>query len=138
MAAYEAEDPMQVAEATNQDSVEDSDDDGILFQQPTVLAAGSSIFNSNKRELPLAPSTNLVWQEDAVLECFQLAVQSHDTKDLKNSPVWNPPSFIPPPSSDTADPATTDPVARELLGWQPTALELPAWAVDLQNKESTS
>jgi hypothetical protein len=118
---------LAMAAAPNEpdDSEGDSDDYGVLFQQPTLLGAGASSYNSIKSKRPLAPSESLVWQQDAILECFQLAVESHDDNKVADTSSWKPPPFSPLPETDLGDTKTSN---TELLGWEPKVLELPSWA----------
>jgi hypothetical protein len=119
----------------------DSDSDGVLFQHPTILMG-----NSNKSQgLPLAPPENLFCQQDAILECFQLAVQSHDASNIENTPTWNAPEFFPrrqvQSETDSGDPfgigdssCGINSTKHELSDWEPKELELPPWASDLQER----
>lgn len=133
---------------------DDDSDDGVLFQQPTILMGGpAGSFNNKKQGFPVAPPENLSWQQDAILECFQLAVQSHDKQysGIEDMPTWNAPPLFPPqqqqsvtdagdPSGMGTDSGTTtnnsNTVTNELSGWEPKVLQLPSWAADLQEKTS--
>jgi hypothetical protein len=141
----EDDDVMDIKEDEG-DSDEDSDDDGVLFQQPTILMGGPA---GNKKEgFPKQPPAHLSWQQDAIVECFQLAVHSHD-KDhggIQDIPTWNAPPFFPPRQQQSAmgtDSGTTttttnnsNDYANELSGWEPKVLQLPSWAANLQEKSS--
>ena len=138
------EDDVIDIEEDDGDSDEDSDD-GVLFQQPTILMGGPN--NGRKGRIPVAPPATLAWQQDAILECLQLAVQSHDAPytAFPDMPTWNAPPFFPPPQEQQQpqQPATTDAgIDRQtttdptngLTGWEPKELQLPPWAADLQAK----
>jgi hypothetical protein len=131
------------------DSDEDDSDDGVLFQQPTILMGGPNNNGRKGSRIPVAPSATLSWQQDAILECLQLAVESHDAPHtaFRDMPTWNAPPFFPPPQqqqqSETADAgdqtgitnnSTTDPT-NELTGWEPKELQLPPRAAHLEEKE---
>jgi hypothetical protein len=82
---------------------DDSDsDDGVLFQQPTILMGGGP--NNGGRGIPLAakPPALLSWQQDAILECLQLAVQSHDAPRtaFPDMLTWNAPPLFPSPAQE--------------------------------------
>jgi hypothetical protein len=119
---------------------DDDSDDGVLFQQPQILMGGPN--NHKNKGIPVAPPATLSWQQDAILECLQLAVQSHDAPHaaFQDMPTWNAPPFFPTPpqgqqpmKTDAGDPTkqgndawTTD-LTNELAGWEPKELQLPPW-----------
>jgi hypothetical protein len=152
MADPDEDDVLGIGEDDDGDSDDDSDD-GVLFQQPTILMGGP---NGNKKGIPVAPPATLSWQQDAILECLQLAVQSHDAPHaaFQDMPTWNaPPFFPPPPPPQQKQPETTNAgdqtgvgndsgtiidQTNELTGWEPKELQLPPWATDLQEREGLS
>jgi hypothetical protein len=93
-------------------------EDGILF-----LRAPSTASNSGKKAIPSAPPDNMQWNDNAILDCFQMSVESHEEKDPKVD--WKPPPFY--PEIDLSP----------LSEWQPEELALPSWAL-VQNQPSIS
>jgi hypothetical protein len=144
MADPDEDDVIDIEEDDEGDSDDDSDD-GVLFQQPTILMGGPN--NNKQGRIPVVPPEHLSWQQDAILECLQLAVQSHDAPHtaFQDMPTWTAPPFFPPPpqqqqQQQQQQPETTDAGDQnELTGWEPKELQLPLppWAADLQERDRT-
>jgi len=67
-----------------------------------------------------APPEGMTWNDDAILECFRLAVNSHkDSNPAQFS--WSAPCDV------NATPAREDSSDNS---WKPKSLSLPLWAVD--------
>jgi hypothetical protein len=140
MADPDEDDVIDIEEDDEGDSDDDSDD-GVLFQQPTILMGGPN--NNKQGRIPVAPPASLSWQQDAILECLQLAVQSHDAPQtaFQDMRTWNAPPFFPPPPPQQQQQAETTNAGEdqnELTGWEPKELQLPPWAADLQERERSS
>ena len=99
-------------------------DNGILFQKATIAKKTPS----DTQGPPLAPPSNLIWQEGAIVECFELAVQSHDNSNCGRS--WKAkPLFATNDAQDPSRKKKDDPSHNSLAGWEPQSLQLPVWAV---------
>ena len=102
---------------TEESENDDDEDGGILFQKATITKQSTSGGGP-----PLAPPSNLIWQEGAIVECFELAVQSHDKSNYSRS--WKAMPLFAPKEDD---PPEND--GNNLADWEPQPLQLPLWAV---------
>jgi hypothetical protein len=109
---------MQNHYSSSDDESSSVDEDGILFQRDP-----SSASNSGKKAIPSAPPANMQWNDNAILDCFQMSVESHEEKNPKVD--WKPPPFYPE--------IDLSPLSK----WQPEELVLPSWAV-VQDQPSPS
>jgi hypothetical protein len=142
------DDVLGIGEDNDEDDSDDDSDDGVLFQQPTILMGGPNSNNNKSTKIPVAPPASLSWQQDAILECLQLAVESHDAPHaaFQDMPTWNAPPFFPPPPQQQQqqpetmgnDSGTTTDQTNELKGWEPKELQLPPWAAELQERERST
>jgi hypothetical protein len=94
---------------SSDDESSSGDEDGILFQRDPSTAS-----KSGKIAIPSAPPANMQWNDNAILDCFQMSVESHEEKDPKID--WQPPPFY--PEIDLSP----------LSEWHPEELALPSWA----------
>jgi hypothetical protein len=114
------------------DDDDDDDDSSLLVDVPLIEHPGQA--SPKKLE---EPPEGLQWNDDAILECFQLAVATHDQTTtilpqathadsndnytLKILPFeWSAPTNNNSKSSDM----------EFLSTWKPKSLPLPIWAVD--------
>jgi hypothetical protein len=83
---------------------------------------GASLFVTNQQQeaKPELPSEGLQWKDDAIQDCFQLALSTHDddNKGGRSSCSWS----VPPLGNAQDD--------KFLSSWRPGSLSLPLWAVD--------
>lgn len=97
------------------DADSSSDDGGILFSRSSLKGErasngrSSSTGPSNDAESSSPTAMSLVYQPGAILQCFELAVASHDDPDPSTAPSWEAPPLSNPvqsqqPQSDTAAP----------------------------------
>ena len=86
-----------------------SDDDGGW----KVLSIGA------KRPAAITkPRDDWTWQDHAITDCFQLAVDSHKTNNAAQASEWKPP--------------------QQQHVWTPEPIPLPSWAVDPMLIEKTT
>jgi hypothetical protein len=119
-------------------SDEDDSEEGVLFRRPVTVSS------SKASGLQLAPSTDLIWTESVIQDCFQLAVSTHIATELEiNIRQWTAPSFHPDRTDpekveDNHDCGSDAPRKRvkvdkssptQSSDWQPKQLGLPLWAL---------
>jgi hypothetical protein len=135
---------------------ESSSDDGILFQRSTLGVPGSS---TGRREGAPADEPfsefGLLYQPGAILQCFEMAVASHDDPDPAALPRWSaPPTTVAPAASTSGGPQGSDDKASDsdhittnassnvgsgasILGdWKPRVLPWPDWMKDADDRSS--
>lgn len=115
---------------------DDDDDSSLLVDVPLIEHPGQA--PPKKLE---EPPEGLQWNDGAILECFQLAVATHDQTTTL------PPQAATPPADDSNDKSTLTMLSFEwsaptqnsksnssdiefLSTWKPKSLPLPIWAVD--------
>jgi hypothetical protein len=83
---------------------------------------GASLFVTKQQQeaKPELPSEGLQWKDNAIQDCFQLALSTHDDD---NKGKWSSCSWSVPPLGNAQD-------NQFLSSWRPGSLSLPLWAVD--------
>ena len=108
------------------DGDESSDDDSSLLVHVPLLQSSAEVAS----KILDKPPEGFEWNDNAIVECFELAVKSHDNKN-NNDDNYNTGNggnrtnleWYPPPTRNSGD----------LVGvssWQPKRLPLPTWAKD--------
>jgi hypothetical protein len=95
---------------------------------------GVPLYTTNQQQeaKPELPSEGLQWKDDAIRDCFQLALSTHDyryedededNKNNNNKGGSSSCSWSVPPLGNAQD-------NEFLASWRPRSLPLPLWAVD--------
>ncbi len=96
----------------NCDDNDDDDDDSLLVDIPMFGAPGEV-----PPKIMEQPPDGFQWNDNAIVECFQMALETHDEKDKEVSFEW----FSSGQSSSDQ---------QFLSDWKPKSLSLPLWAKD--------
>ena len=101
-------------------------DEGLM----TLFQRGGS--SDKETVIPLAPPSGLEWDNEAVMDCFALSVNSHG-KEQAAFVDWIPTiPLAPHRSHHQTHPGTTGKKEADLTplnDWQPEVLTLPRWAM---------
>jgi hypothetical protein len=140
-----------------------SDDGGILFSRGSLkgerASNGTTSSNGHNDAASTINSTmSLVYQPGAILQCFELAVVSHDNPDPSTAASWEAPpltnpvvqaqqaqphvddtaphddeasdgEIVPPSSSSASRPASHASILRD---WKPRAIPEPDWMTTVE------
>ena len=111
--------PIQLNLHDDEEDAGDENDSHDSHERTTVTTqTNKSIFKSSGK-IPL--------QENAIQECFLLAIKSHDNKAITASTLWQ---WRKPNDESTSGPAVDPKVEEEVMKtWNPRPLFLPTWAV---------
>jgi len=129
---------------------DDDDEEGVLFRRPVIITDRSRIGTfKNSAVKQEAPAPDFRWNNNAILECFQVSVKSHDesmeidSNDHRiesSSWYWIPVKEM--SENNTADQPQDPPLKQQqqqqsinaaalkqskndLLDWKPSELKLP-------------
>ena len=97
------------------------------------IAAMFGTANQDEDALPSATRPIHV-SENAILECFQRAIESHNQPNPGARGIWKAPSLLLLQEDDAKDDSAAAP---RLADWKPASLPLPAWAVQPPAKEGS-
>ena len=106
------------------DDDESNDDDSSLLVHVPLLQSSAEVSS----KILDKPPKGFEWNDNAIMECFELAVKCHDNKnkndDENKDNDGNPINF-------EWYPSTQNPVdLHGVSSWQPKQLPLPLWAKD--------
>ena len=117
----------------------DNDDDiGVpLIVVDSLTPAAPSTVAVNQTEQQKLQISQQDCLETAILDCFALAVRTHDHDGANTSEMdWMPPSSLKETSRTIRDSAGND--LSFLKTWTPKPLTLPSWAADIAEQAQSN